>query len=112
VATLAVQKIVDAGTNVTYAAPTASDRADVGSGHDTFLHYKNTSGSPVTVTVTGTVGNTSYGVAWPNNVLTLAATTGELLIPLRQAHDQGDGLGALVTTSAQSGVTVALVRHS
>ena len=107
-AALTVYNIVDAGTKPTYSTPTASDTASIGSGHNTFLHYKNTSGSPVTVTVVHQ-GTTAYGVANPDNVLTLAATTGELMIPLRQQYDDGPG-NATVTTSAQTNVTVALIR--
>lgn len=107
---LTPQRLVDAGTAPTFGAAGASDRADCGSGTNTFLHYKNSSGGSVTVTVLG-VGTTDYGVAMPNNVLTLAATTGELLVPLHKDQANSDGLGATITTSAQSGVTVALVRH-
>lgn len=112
-ATFTVQSMVDAGTkpNMTLNTVTASDRFDVGSGTNTFVRYTNTSGSPVTVTVKGS-GTTSYAVSKPDNVLTLAATTGELWIPLRKEYDQGDGLGAQITTSAQTNVQAALIRYS
>lgn len=111
-ATLSVQSMVDAGTKPTGVLPGATDRADVGSGTNSFLVYTNTSATPVTVTVVG-AGNTSYGVAKPSNVLSLVITTGELWIPLRKEYDQGDGLGAQITTSAQpAGALVKLVRFS
>lgn len=111
-ATLSVQTMVDAGTKPTGVLPGATDRADVGSGTNTFLVYTNTSATVVTVTIAG-AGNTSYAVAKPSNVLTLAATTGELWIPLRKEYDQGDGLGASITTSAQpAGALVKLVRYA
>lgn len=111
-ATLSVQSMVDAGTKPTGVLPGATDRADVGSGTNTFLVYTNTSATPVTVTVKG-YGNTTYGVAKPDNVLSLVVTTGELWIPLRKEYDQGDGLGAQITTSAQpAGALVKLVRFS
>ena len=111
-ATLSVQSMVDAGTKPTGVLPGATDRADVGSGTNTFLVYTNTSGTAVTVTIVG-AGTTSYGVTKPSNVLTLPITTGELWIPLRKEYDQGDGLGAQITTSAQpAGALVKLVRFS
>jgi len=111
-ATLSVQTMVDAGTKPTGVLPGATDRADVGSGTNSFLVYTNTSATPVTVTIVG-AGSTTYGVSKPNNVLTLAATTGELWIPLRKEYDQGDGLGAQITTNAQpAGALVKLVRYA
>ena len=111
-ATLSVQTTVDAGTKPTGVLPGATDRADVGSGTNSFLVYTNTSATPVTVTIVG-AGSTTYGVSKPNNVLTLAATTGELWIPLRKEYDQGDGLGAQITTNAQpAGALVKLVRYA
>lgn len=108
--TIPLQKIVDAGTAPSFAAATASDRAAVGNGLNTFLHYKNSGGSASVVTVAG-VGDTDYGVAEPNNVVTVAATTGEALVPLHHDQDQGDGLGALVTATNVTGLTVALVQR-
>lgn len=109
-ATLSVQPMVDAGTKPVGVLPGATDRADVGSGTNTFLVYTNTSATAVTVTIVGS-GFTSYGVAKPPNPLSLVITTGELWIPLRKEYDQGDGLGAQITTSAQpAGALVKLVR--
>lgn len=109
-ATLSVQPMVDAGTEPTFGSVTTSDRADVGSGTNTYLHYKSSSGSVTHVTVTG-AGNTSYGVAKPGNVVAIPAN-GAARIPLRKEYDQGDGLGATITTTDNASLTVALVRFS
>lgn len=103
-ANLTVQNIVDAGTPPTFGAVTASDRIPINSGHNV-AHYKNGSASSVTVTVLGQ-GVTAYGVANPNNVITVAAGA-EARIPIRKAYDDGSGY-ATVTTSAQTSVTVAV----
>lgn len=110
-AALTTQKIVDAGTPPTFVAATASDTAVVGNGLNTFVVYKNTSATPCSVTVVAP-GNTSYGQANPDPLLTLPITTGELWIPMRKAYDPGDGTGrATLTTSAQAaGITVAVVQ--
>ena len=107
-AALTVQNIVDAGTKPTFSTPTASDTATIGSGYDSFLVYRNASGSPITVTVV-VPGNTTYGQPMPDPQITVAATTGEAWIPLRKAYDDGTGT-VTVTTSSQTSVTVALVK--
>jgi len=112
-AALAVQNIVDAGTKPTFAAASLSDTAPIGSGNNTFVVYRNTNAATRTVTVT-VPGNTSYGVANPENgPLTLPVTTGELWIPLRKAYDPGDSGGrATLALSVIQDVTVAVVRMS
>jgi hypothetical protein len=111
-AALATQLIVDAGTAPTFAAANTSDTAEVGSGHDTFVVYKNTNAATRTVTITAP-GTTDYGQPFPDPVLTLGATTGELWIPMRKGYDASDGTGrATLTLSATTNVTVAVVRHS
>lgn len=111
-AALNAQTIVDAGTKPTFAAAAASDTAPIGSGHNTFVVYKNTDAATRTVTITAP-GNTDYGQPQPDPQLTLAATTGELWIPLRTAYDPGDGTGrATLTLSATANVTVAVVKVS
>ncbi len=113
--TLTVQPMVDAGTKPNMALDTPAttlNRADIGSGTNTFLRVVNAAGSSMTVTVLGS-GNTTYGVAKPNNgPITVAATTGEAWIPLRKEYDQGDGLGANFSLSSTTSVTVALVRFA
>lgn len=108
-ATLAVQTIVDAGTATVLGASSASDRADVGSGTNMTLHYKSSSGSVTHVTVKGS-GLNDYSVANPDNVVAIPAN-GEAQIPLHRSQDQGDGLGALITTADNASLTVKLVKR-
>jgi hypothetical protein len=114
-AALTTQDLVDAGTKPNFAlnTPTASDTVEIGNGMNIVAIYKNASGSPVTLTI-ATPGNTTYGVANPPNVIVIAATTGEAWVPMRKAYDQGTSNPgkALVTLSATTSVTVAVVRHS
>jgi hypothetical protein len=110
-AALTTQNIVAAGTKPTFAAATASDTAEVGNGVNTFAVYKNTSAVACNVTVV-VPGTLITGDAYPDKVIALPITTGELWIPLRKEYDAGDGTGrATLTTSAQdAGITVAIVR--
>lgn len=113
-AALTVQHIVDAATKPTFAAPTLTDTADYGNGHNTFLVYKNTDASNVkTVTIT-VPGNTAYGQPWPDPAPTVATVTGEIWIPLRREYDDGTGANTVaITVSGTGGVTgltCALVR--
>lgn len=111
-ANLTTQNIVDAGTAPTFGAANSSDTAEIGSGHNIFVVYKNTNAATRTVTVTAP-GNTDYGQPNPDPVLTLGATTGELWIPMRKDYDPGDGTGrATITLSATTNVTVAVVKVS
>lgn len=112
-AALLVQLIVDAGTDPTHSAATASDTAAIGSGHDTYVSYKNTDSNAKTITVVGQ-GTTEYGKALPSNAITLAATTGVVKIPLRKSYDDGSGSATITVTGTGgvTGVTVALVRMS
>lgn len=115
-ATLAPFIMVDVGTKPTFVAASATDIAPIGSGSDTFLQYRNTDTNAKTVTVS-VLGNTAYGQPKPAPALTLAATTGELWIPLRKDFDQGSanpGYASVTITGTGgvTGVTVAVVRHS
>lgn len=114
-ANLTTQNVVDAGTKPTFAAAAASDTAEIGSGHNTYVHYKNTDSNAKTITITAP-SNTDYGQPFPDPALALPATTGELLIPMRRAYDPGDGTGratlAVTGTGGVTGVTVAVVRVS
>ena len=112
-ASLTTQSLVAAGTAPTFSAAATTDYAEVGSGHDTFVVYRNTNGSTRTVTVEMDHVTLESGDAYPNKVYTLGATTGELHIPLRKiyADDAEAGVGrAVLLLSAATGVTVAVVR--
>lgn len=111
-AVLSVQSLVNAGTAPTFSAPTTSDTARYGNGLNTFLVYKNTDSSTHTVTIV-VPGNNSYGQPNPDPTYTVAATTGQVWIPLRRDYDDGNSTAsATVTLDAVTGVTVALVRLS
>lgn len=111
-AALTTQKIVDAGTKPTFAAASASDTVDVGNGHSVFVVYKNTDANAKTVTITA-FGTTDYAAAYPNAVVSVGATTGEVWIPIRKSYDPGDGTNratlAVTGTGGVTGVTVAVV---
>lgn len=112
-AALTTQLISDAGAAPTTANSSASDTAEIGNGHDTFVVYKNTGGSPAVVTITAP-GNTDYGQPWPDPQITVPATNGEKWIPMRKAYDPGDGTGRATLSATNSGATlqVAVVRMS
>ena len=106
-ALLSTQTIVNAGTAPTFAAAAASDTVTYSTG--LFVVYKNTNAATRTITVV-VPGNTLYDDAITDHALTIAATTGELWIPIRSlARDTTTGL-VTITTSAQTNVTVAAVR--
>ncbi len=115
-AALTPQVLVNAGTKPNFAlnTPTVSDTAVYGSSHNTFVVYKNTLGTPVTITI-AVQGNTSYGQPNPSAVYTVAATTGEVWIPLRSEYDNlsggaPSGSATLAATGTITGLTVALVQ--
>lgn len=112
-ADLTTHEVVDAGTAPTFVAAAASDTAEIGNGHNTFVVYKNASGTDdKTVTVTAP-GNTDYGQPNPDPALALNASS-ELWIPLRKDYDPSDGTSRATLTISGTGlatdVTVAVVR--
>lgn len=106
-ALLTAQQVAITGTTVTYSAAGASDT--VAPDERAFWHVKNTNAATRTATVV--VPGTTYGQANPDVAVTVAATTGDVMIgPLTPAlADPSTGLITL-TTSAQTGVTAAIVR--
>ncbi|GGM55501.1 hypothetical protein GCM10012275_28270 [Longimycelium tulufanense] len=97
------------GAVPTFEAASTSDTVnDAGNGHSHFLWYKNTNAAARTVTITAP-GNTPYEQANPDPSFTLAATSGELMIPLHPAYQDASGL-VTITLDAIAGVTVAYVR--
>lgn len=114
-AALSTFTLVDAATKPTFGAAALSDTAEVGSGSNTFVVYKNTDANIKTVTIT-VPGNTSYGQPAPDPAITVAATTGEVWIPLRReyANPAVAGVGRCTLTVSGTGgitgVTVAVVR--
>ncbi|MEV5347202.1 hypothetical protein [Streptomyces achromogenes] len=107
-ATLGTQVIALAGLNPTYAPATGGgDKCEVGDRN--FLHVKNGSGSPVTVTLTATAALRGQAVS---NVTVSVPASGERMIgPLASdlLQNQTDGLCSIGYSSATS-VTVASLR--
>jgi hypothetical protein len=109
-AALTTQTITDAAAALTFTTlASASDTAHVGNGRDTFLVCRNTSASPVTVTITPP-GETAYGEDLPAKVVTVPATSGERWIPLRKEYAGDDNRATIATATPAAGVTVAVVR--
>jgi hypothetical protein len=111
-AALTTQTLVDAGTAPTFGNSSASDTAEIGSGTNTFLVYRNTGGSEAVVTI-DVPGNTSYGEPTPNKVVAVPATTGEVWIPVRREYRDPNVAGSRCTiTATNSGATlkVAVVK--
>lgn len=107
-AALTPSSILDAGTAPASVVPTASDTVAIGSGHNTFLRYTNTSATPVTVTVV-VPGNTAYGQALPDPAIAVPITTGEVWIPIRKDYDDGTGNATLTTNAQPAGLKVQAV---
>jgi hypothetical protein len=78
-----------------------------------YVHYKNTTATPRTVAVV-VPGTTGYDANMPapgtSGTYTLAATTGELIIPLHPAYANSSGRVGLTVNSVAAGVTVAVVK--
>lgn len=112
-AALTTQSIVYAGTAPTFGAAAASDTADVGTGGNTVAIYRNTNAAARTITVTLPSTGTPYTEATTSTVTYALAdgsvTATEAWIPLHKDYAGADNR-ATITTSAQTGVTVAVVR--
>lgn len=108
-AALEIQKISDTGTAPDFEEVSATDTADIGSGLNTFLVYRNSGENPVNVTL-HIPGNTFFGVPNADNVISVP-DGGEAWIPLRRAYrDDAEGGHAVITTAGSSDLEVALVR--
>jgi hypothetical protein len=99
-ALIPTQQIVVAGTAPTPAAAANGDTCRVGS-HLT-LEVFNTAGSSMTVTLTPP-STLNTGVAYPAKVYTVAATTGQVRIPLLSEYaDPTTGLATVVYSTVTS----------
>lgn len=94
------------GTGPTYAAPSTSDTAAVG----TVLIVKNGSGSPITVTLSSPKV-LETGDAYPSKVHTVAAG-GEKWIPVLKVYGDSVTQLATVTFSSVTSVTAAVVSYT
>ena len=105
-ALLASQSIVRAGLASAYAAASAGGDTFAADGRS-FLHFKNTSGGAITVTIV-TPRNDPYGNAIADNTVSIPATTGDRMVgpfPAEAYSDPTTGLGN-ITYSASAGLTV------
>jgi hypothetical protein len=108
---LTTHNISYAGTAPTFGEAAASDTAEIGNGHNTFVVYRNGNASSRTVDVVAP-GNLDYGPPKPDPSYTLPGN-GELWIPLRKDYDPGDGTGrATLNLDVTTDVEVAVVRMS
>jgi hypothetical protein len=111
-ATLATQVINRAGLGPTYAAATGGgDAMAVGSGM--FLHCKNASGAPITVTLTVPAARTfEPNVAITSPAISVPATTGERMIGPVDAATFADPTTGLctITYSGVTSFTVAAIQ--
>lgn len=102
-----VQNIVSTGLIPTYATPSSTEQIIPDSG--LFLHIKNASGSPITVTLTDPSLTTAGSVA-TNPTISVAATTGERMIYI-SPNLRNTGTGTIqVGFSSTTSVTGALLR--
>lgn len=107
---------VSTGAGPTFTAATASDTM-ARDGGTLWAEYRSVHSAATTVTLV-TPGNDAFGVAIPDKAYTLAAGGGagnivpsEIRIPLiKEAQDPSTGL-ITITTSQQTGVTMAVVER-
>ena len=107
-AALTTKVLSDDGSAPVLATPTASDTAQVGNGHNTFLYVSNTGGSAASATITPP-GTTTYGVALPAK--TVSVPGGEAkYIPLRREYADETGRATIAFTGTLADLKVAVVR--
>lgn len=107
-ATLTAQVPTQAGITPTYAAASAGGD-QVACDDRLYLHVKNTNAATRDVTI-ATPGNVD-GLAIADNVITVAATTGDRIIGPLKASLYADANGfAQITYSAVTNLTVAAIR--
>jgi hypothetical protein len=108
-ADLATQVIDQDGLAPSYAAAAGGGDKFV-PGEKTFLHVKNTSGAPITVTLV-TPGDKS-GLAIADQTVSVPATTGDRMIgPLKKSlfADPADSGKGSITYSGVTNLTVAVL---
>lgn len=106
---------VSTGAGPTFTAATASDT--MAPGPNVWVEYRSVHSAATTLTLV-TPGTDPFGTAYPEKEYTLAAGGGagnivpsEIRIPLIKAmQDPSTGL-ATITTSQQTGVTMAVVER-
>ena len=106
-------KLVSAGVAYALAQPTNTNVKFLISPLRDVIHVSNTTGGPITVTVTPitTVGDCDMG-GTHNFVQTIAATTGYKMftIPYADKYTDSDGYVTMVFSSVATGVTAGIFR--
>jgi hypothetical protein len=110
-ATLTVQTVTRAGVDLAaaFVTPAAGGDEWANTGQE-YLHVRNASGSPITVTLD--IKNAPDGLAVTDKTVSVPATTGHQVIgpfPVGNYNDSTTGL-AKATCSATASVTVAVVK--
>lgn len=109
-ADLTTYQIVPAGTAPTFTAAAAlGDTASAGDGRSSFLVVRNAGVGTPTVTITPDLTLDS-GDAYPPKVVTVPAS-GEVWVPLINDYVDPDTGRIAVTYSAETNLTVAVVRR-
>jgi|SRR5690606_911997 len=106
-AALPTQALVNAGTAPTFAAPTASDTAEVGKG--VFAVYRNTHASESATVTVVVPGQTSYGQDTPDVIYTVAAES-ECWIPLTHLAYRDAESGRVTITTSGGTLEAAIVK--
>lgn len=110
-AALATQVITPQGVAPSYGAAAGGGDTFVPD-KETFLHFKNTGGSPITVTV-AVPGNERYGVATADVTCSVPATTGDRMMgpfPAEIFADSSLSGSAGISYSGVTGLTVACLK--
>lgn len=111
VANLATKTLADSGAvPVLDALAATSNSAAIGNGRNTFLVLRNTNVATRAVAIV-VAGDTEYGQPLPDRAITLAATNGELWIPLRRSYADPNTPGRVTfTVTPFADVTAAVVQ--
>ena len=108
-AALVTQTLSNVGADLSYTLSNATDTAEIGNGHDTFVVFDNGTASPVTWTI-AVPGNTFLGVAIADNAVSVPANSRKY-VPLRKEYfDDTQGGRAVITVTPGANVRVAVVR--
>lgn len=107
-ATITKQQIIPAGLAVTYATSQAGPDK-LAPGPTTFLHVKNVTGSPITVTIDDPLSVSPSGAQSfnPDLSVTVPATTGDRMIgplPAERFASTADGMVNITYSAAISSV--------
>lgn len=109
-AALAAQTVSRAGITPTFGAAASGGDTFLG-GPNVYLHAKNSSGSPITVTVTPPSGGGPYGESLQQHDFTIPANS-ELEFGPFPAYPYADSTGAVALSySAYASTTIAVKKY-